>query len=232
MNSEPQFEQGPTLLHSRSASPSPSCHDEASSSGLPRYAPPSIFPRDYNAPLCIDHTSQFFHILTAPYRPLASFEPWVRTTPRQQDRERCAAMVEWGDADEHSPASVPQEGSSTSQGGPSSRAAPDKNLVKDMPIYVPHGPYAWAAGEDIQQTETLLSLRRAFILTFSFSPTHKYFRGLDVRSLHTNWRHCWAKDHFYQPTVRGYLWYALSSTTSSYTQMEFRQASGMGRISI
>jgi hypothetical protein len=62
-------------------------------------------------------------------------------------------MVDWGDTGEDS---TPQEGSSTSQ-----RESPSReNSAKDIPIYVPHGPYAWAAGEDIQQTETLLSLRQ------------------------------------------------------------------------
>jgi hypothetical protein len=77
-------------------------------------------------------------------------------------------MVDWANTDEKSPASVLQEGSSTSQGGSSSRAPLDGNLPKDMPIYVPHGPWAWAAGEDIQQTETLLSLRRAFTIGVVF----------------------------------------------------------------
>lgn len=156
-----QLEDGATFSRSRTASPSPSCHDEESLDGLPRYAPPSILPRDYNVPLSIDHTSSFFHILTAPYHPpasLASLKPWLRTTSRQEDKQRCAAMVEWVDTDEDPTASVPQEGSSTSPRG-----------LKDIPIYVPHGPWAWTAGEDIQQTETLLSLRRAFIFAFSLS---------------------------------------------------------------
>jgi hypothetical protein len=156
-----QLEDGATFSRSRTASPSPSYHDEESLDGLPRYAPPSILPRDYNVPLSIDHTSSFFHILTAPYHPpasLASLKPWLRTTSRQEDKQRCAAMVEWVDTDEDPTASVPQEGSSTSPRG-----------LKDIPIYVPHGPWAWTAGEDIQQTETLLSLRRAFIFPFSLS---------------------------------------------------------------
>ncbi|OJA12051.1 hypothetical protein AZE42_06699 [Rhizopogon vesiculosus] len=156
----PQSEEGPSFFRSQTASPSPSCHDEMSLSGLPTYAPPSILPRDYNVPSCIDHTSQFFEILTAPYRSPASVEPWLRTKPRQEDLERCTAMVEWRDTDEDFPASVPQEGSSTLPLELSARAAPDGNLVKDVPIYVPHGPWAWAAGGDIEQTETLLSLRQ------------------------------------------------------------------------
>lgn len=148
-----QSEADPALLLSRIPSPSPSCHDEKSTDGLPTYAPPSIFPRDYNVPSCIDHTSQFFEILTAPYHPPASPSPWRRTTPRQEDVERCAAMVDWGDTDEDP---TPQEGSSTLQRESSLR----ENSAKDIPIYVPHGPCAWAAGEDIHQTEMLLSLRQ------------------------------------------------------------------------
>lgn len=138
---------------SQTPSPSPSCHDEKSVTGLPTYAAPSIFPPNYNVPSCIDHTSQFFEILTAPYCSPAPLSPWRRTTPRQEDVERCAAMVDWGDTGEDS---TPQEGSSTLQRESSSRDTSDK----DIPIYVPHGPCAWAAGEDIQQTETLLSLRQ------------------------------------------------------------------------
>ncbi|KAG1757381.1 hypothetical protein EDB19DRAFT_1900909 [Suillus lakei] len=151
-----QSEADPTLLLSRTPSPSPSCHDEKSANGLPTYAAPSIFPRDYNVPSCIDHTSQFFEVLTAPYRPPASLSPWRRTTPRQEDVERCAAMVDWGDTDEDSADPTPQEGSSTLQ----RKSSLHEDSAKDMPIYVPHGPCAWAAGEDIQQTETLLSLRQ------------------------------------------------------------------------
>lgn len=62
-------------------------------------------------------------------------------------------MVDWGDTDDDS---IPQEGSSTSQRESSLR----ENSAKDIQIYVPHGPCAWAAGEDIHQTETLLSLRQ------------------------------------------------------------------------
>lgn len=65
-------------------------------------------------------------------------------------------MVDWGDTDEDS---TPQEGSSSTLQRESSLP---ESSAKDISIYVPHGPYAWAAGEDIQQTETLLSLRRAF----------------------------------------------------------------------
>ncbi|KAG1755092.1 uncharacterized protein EDB91DRAFT_1097252 [Suillus paluster] len=145
-----------TLLHSRTPSISPSCNDDKSVNGLPTYAAPSIFPRDYNVPSCIDHTSQFFEILTAPYRSPACLTPWRRTQPRQEDVERCAAMVDWGDTDEDSADSPPREGFSTLQSGFSSR----ENFAKDVPIYIPHGPWAWAAGEDIQQTEILLSLRQ------------------------------------------------------------------------
>lgn len=148
-----QVEMDSTLLVSRIPSPSSSCHDEKSVNGLPRYAAPSIFPHDYNVPSGIDHTSQFFEILTAPYRPLASLSPWRRTTPRQEDVQRCAAMVDWGDTDE---ASTPQGGSSTLQ----RESSFHENSAKDVPIYVPHGSCAWAAGEDIQQTETLSSLRQ------------------------------------------------------------------------
>jgi hypothetical protein len=69
-------------------------------------------------------------------------------------------MVDWGDTDDDS---IPQEGSSTSQRESSLR----ENSAKDIQIYVPHGPCAWAAGEDIHQTETLLSLRRAFVAKLS-----------------------------------------------------------------
>lgn len=146
-----QSEADPILLVSRISSPSPSCHDEKSVDGLPTYAAPSIFPHDYNVPSCIDHTSQFFETLTAPYHPPASLSPLRRATPRQEDAERCAAMVDWGDTDEDS---TPQEGSS------STLSSLPESSAKDISIYVPHGPYAWAAGEDIQQTETLLSLRQ------------------------------------------------------------------------
>ncbi|KAG0709055.1 hypothetical protein DFH29DRAFT_890315 [Suillus ampliporus] len=138
-----QSEADSTFLHSRAPSPSPSLD------GLPTYAAPSIFPRDYNVPSCIDHTSQFFEILTAPYRPPACLTPWRRTTPREEDVKRCAEMVDWGDTDEDSADPPPQEGFSSRE-----------NFAKDVPIYVPHGPWAWAAGEDVQQTETLLSLRQ------------------------------------------------------------------------
>ncbi|KAG1826153.1 uncharacterized protein BJ212DRAFT_1475490 [Suillus subaureus] len=148
-----QSEADPTLPVSRMPSPSSSCHDEKSVNGLPTYAAPSIFPHDYNVPSGIDHTSQFFEILTAPYRPPASLSPWRRITPRQEDVERCAAMVDWGDTDEDS---TPPEGSSTLQ----RESSLHENSAKDIPIYVPHGPCAWAAREDIQQTETLLSLRQ------------------------------------------------------------------------
>lgn len=62
-------------------------------------------------------------------------------------------MVDWDDTGE---GSTPQEGSSTLQRESSLR----DNSAKEVPIYVPHGSCAWAAGEDIQQTETLLSLRQ------------------------------------------------------------------------
>lgn len=148
-----QSEAGPSLLVSRTPSPSPSYADEKSVNGLPTYAAPSILPHDYDVPSCIDHTSQFFEILAAPYRPPATLSPWRRTTPCQKDVERCAAMVDWGDTDEDS---TSHAGSSTLQREPSSC----ENSAKNIPIYVPHGPCAWAAGEDIQQTETLLSLRQ------------------------------------------------------------------------
>jgi hypothetical protein len=149
-------EADPTLPVSRKPSPSTSCHGEKPENGLPTYAAPSIFPPNYNVPSRIDHTSQFFEILTAPYCPPASPSPLRRTTPRQKDVERCEAMVDWGDTGEDS---TPQEGSSSLQRESSLR----DNSAKDIPIYVPHGPWAWAAGEDIQQTETLLSLRRASV---------------------------------------------------------------------
>ncbi|KAG2146554.1 uncharacterized protein EDB93DRAFT_1148647 [Suillus bovinus] len=149
----PHSEADPSSLVSRIPSPSPSCYDKKSVNGLPTYAAPSIFPRDFDVPSCIDHTSQFFEILTAPYHPPASSSTLRRATPRQKDVERCAAMVDWGDTEEDS---TPQEGSSTSQ----RKSSLHEDSAKDIPIYVPHGPYAWAAGEDIQQTETLLSLRQ------------------------------------------------------------------------
>ena len=205
-----QSDDGPTPSCSRTPSPSLSSHDEMPSShGLPTYAPPSILPCDYNVPSCIDHTSQFFEILASPYHPQAPLEPWVRSTPRQEDVERCAAMVDWGKADDDPAlcrAAVLQEGSSTS------RPAVDGNLVPDLPIYVPHGPWAWTAGEDIQQIETLLSLRRTCTVGSSFLPLTILYRGLDVLSLHTNWCHRWTESHFHQSTVRGFLMYALSST--------------------
>lgn len=145
-------EADPTLLVSRKPSPSTSCYGEKPENGLPTYAAPSIFPPNYDVPSGIDHTSQFFEILTAPYCPPASPSPLRRTTPRQKDVERCEAMVDWGDTGEDS---TPQEGSSLQR-----ESSLRDNSAKDIPIYVPHGPWAWAAGEDIQQTETLLSLRQ------------------------------------------------------------------------
>lgn len=163
-------EADPTLPVSQMSSPSPSCHGEKSVNGLPTYAAPSIFPPNYDVPSGIDHTSQFFEILTAPYCPPASPSPLRRTTPRQEDVERCAAMVDWGDTGEDS---TPQEGSSTSQ----RKSSLGGNSAKDTPIYVPHGPCAWAAGEDIQQTETLLSLRRASVRIIFVRLTHDGLEG-------------------------------------------------------
>lgn len=70
-------------------------------------------------------------------------------------------MVDWGDTGDDS---TRQEGSSSLQRESSLR----DNSAKDIPIYAPHGPWAWAAGEDIQQTETLLSLRRESVAKLPF----------------------------------------------------------------
>jgi hypothetical protein len=107
----------------------------------------SMLPDRRHVPLCLDTTSEFFQVLTAPYQPPVKVPSLRRTKPRPDQVERCRATINWTPA-------MPTE--TTSHASTSSQ--PPSQL--DQPIYRPHGRWAWTHGLPFDDPKQLLSLRK------------------------------------------------------------------------
>ncbi|KAF9229499.1 hypothetical protein BS17DRAFT_771541 [Gyrodon lividus] len=126
----------------------------ASWDGEPTYgATPSILPDDFDIPSCLDRTSVFFQVLTAPYRPPTEIPPWHRSQPRPEDKARCSAMINWTSDHETN-----EKMSSDPCAASATNSQPASEL--DQPIYQPHGRWAWTRGFPIDNPKQLLSLRK------------------------------------------------------------------------
>ncbi|KIJ68244.1 hypothetical protein HYDPIDRAFT_24542 [Hydnomerulius pinastri MD-312] len=150
-NAQNQPEAGPSTLR---APAQPSSRRE-SWDGEPTYgAKPSILPDDFEIPSCLDRTSVFFQVLTAPYQPPAEIPAWKRPKARSDDAVKCEAMVHWTEEEKKKtsePSDVPLESSSSQPESPS-----DLN----KPMYEPHGRWAWTRGFSIDDPKQLLLLRK------------------------------------------------------------------------
>ncbi|KAF8559260.1 hypothetical protein OG21DRAFT_1480645 [Imleria badia] len=91
-------------------------------------------------------SSEFFHVLTAPYNSPQQFPSFHTAKPRPGHAQRCRATINWTD-------SVP------TQSTPSSSSSHPPSLPH-QPIYQPHGRWAWTHGLPIDDPKQLLSLRK------------------------------------------------------------------------
>ncbi|KAH7924876.1 hypothetical protein BV22DRAFT_1090097 [Leucogyrophana mollusca] len=152
-----QTDLGEGTSSSSSLSSHPSPDDNTDTSVDESYSSPSILPQDFKVPSCIDRGSVFFEVLTAPYRAPAPAPTWTPAPPRPGDREKCAAMVHWADT-----SSFDQE-----ELTPATSAREELNPDLMLPIYRPHGRWAWADGLSVDTSKTLLSLRNGIMCSAS-----------------------------------------------------------------
>lgn len=101
---------------------------------------------------CLDTTSEFFRVLTAPYHPPLEPPSLPRAQPRSDHATRCHATINWSSAG-------PSESSSSS-----SHASASSQAALDQPIYRPHGRWAWTHGLPIDDPKQLLSLQSGYTL--------------------------------------------------------------------
>ncbi|KAF8446121.1 hypothetical protein L210DRAFT_3501839 [Boletus edulis BED1] len=111
----------------------------------------SILTDDFHVPICLDTTSEFFQVLTAPYHPPTEVPPLHRAQPRSDHVKRCRATINWT-------SSVPAEKPSSPSHASASSQPPPSQL--DQPIYKPHGRWAWTHGLPFDDPTQLLSLRK------------------------------------------------------------------------
>jgi hypothetical protein len=124
----------------------------------------SMLPDRRHVPLCLDTTSEFFQVLTAPYQPPVKVPSLRRTKPRPDQVERCRATINWTPA-------MPTE--TTSHASTSSQ--PPSQL--DQPIYRPHGRWAWTHGLPFDDPKQLLSLRSRHSLCMFARDAHSHPEG-------------------------------------------------------
>ena len=99
-------------------------------------------------------SSEFFHVLSAPYNPPQQVPPLQPTQPRPGHAQRCRATINWTP-------SAPTEST------PSSSSSSHPPSLLDQPLYQPHGRWAWTHGLPIDDPKPLLSLRSThFLLVF------------------------------------------------------------------
>jgi hypothetical protein len=118
-------------------------------------APPLIAP-SATVPSCLDPSSAFFRVLTAPYAPILPI-PSQPVDP--VDAERCSAMIDWSRRP-NTPESPPDSSDEEDQAIKANNAAYHENA--ERVIYRPHGKWAWTDGLPIEDVIVVAPPNRQF----------------------------------------------------------------------
>ena len=107
---------------------------------------------------CLDQSSTFFSVLTAPYRQPPAVRPELEEEPIDaHEVERCHSAVDWS--------RVPARPDSSDEEETTSMAPlPDYDHLERV-IYEPHGQWAWSTGSSIEHPSILTHLGCEFPLT-------------------------------------------------------------------
>lgn len=127
---------------------------------------PSILQIDRHVPPCLDDSSEFFQVLTAPYHPPADPPALHRAQSHPDHIARCRATINW---------TSPGPTETTSLSHASASLQPASQL--DQPIYQPHGRWAWTHGLSLDDPKQLLSLRSRHILRMFARDPHSLLEG-------------------------------------------------------